>query len=105
KVRTRWFNRAAAGAARPRRAQDWSRMHNLGAAEGTCGSVGALNGARRLLVVLNLIVDLQPVALGVRHDDQTVLRIENHGGGEGEPPFTLQAAHLSTPFHRVRAGR
>src|SRR5919204_179750 len=34
-----------------------------------------------------------------------MLRIENHGRGERESPFTLQAAHFATPFHRIRAGR
>ena len=79
-------------------------MASCGAAKGVWGRVEALNGARRLLVVLDLVVDLQPVALGVRHDEPTVLRIEDHARGEGEPPFALQVGHFSTPFHRARVG-
>ena len=64
----------------------------------------ALNGTRRRGVVFNLVVDLEPVPLRVRHDDPTVLRIEDDGRGVGEAPFALQAAHFATSFHRVRAG-
>jgi hypothetical protein len=38
------------------------------AAKGAGGRMEALNGARRLLVVLELVVDLQPVPLCVRHN-------------------------------------
>lgn len=64
-----------------------------------------LNRARRRLVVLELVIDLQPVALGVGDDEPVVMVIEDHRCGIGEPPFAFQAVHFSTPFHRVRAGR
>src|SRR5438132_7860149 len=79
-------------------------MPNLGCGKGACGRVAALNGARRRGVVLHLVVDLQPVALRVRHDDPTVLLIEKHGRRVREAPFALQAAHFAPPFHGVRTG-
>src|SRR5215510_2012389 len=68
------------------------------------GHVEALDGARRRLVVLELVVDLEPVALGVSHNQPTVVRIEDHSRGESEPPFLLEVAHLSTPLHRAWVG-
>src|SRR5712691_316548 len=79
-------------------------MRNLWRGKGACGRVAALNGACRRGVVLHLVVDLQPVALRVRHDDPTVLLVKDDGRGVGEAPFALQAAHFAPPFHRVRAG-
>src|SRR5262249_37518071 len=38
------------------------------------GHVDALDGARRRLVVLELVVDLEPVALGVSYNQPTVVR-------------------------------
>src|SRR5437870_7271232 len=76
-----------------------------GAAKGTCSRVAALNSTRRRGVVLHLVVNLQPVALRVRYDDPTMLLIEDDGRRIREAPFTLQAAHFTTPFHGVRASR
>src|SRR5215470_11913464 len=42
----------------------------------------ALYGARRLLVALELVVDLQPVALGVSHNQPTVVHVEDRCSGE-----------------------
>src|SRR5437870_368566 len=76
-----------------------------GAAKGTCSPVAVLNGARRRGVVPHLVVNLQPVALRVRYDHPTVPLIEDDGRRIREAPFTLQAAHFTTPFHGVRARR
>ena len=51
---------------------------------GAGGHVDALDGARRRLVVLELVIDLEPVALGVSHNQPTVVRIEDHSRGESE---------------------
>jgi hypothetical protein len=60
-----------------------------GTVKGGCGRLEALNGARRRGVVLDLVVDLEPIPLGVRHNDPAVLLIEDHGRRVGEPPFAL----------------
>src|SRR5262245_49370993 len=73
--RTGQPTRAAAGAGRPCRTK------------AGVGSVGALYSARRRGVVLDLVIDLQPVALRVRDDNPTVPLIEDHGCGIGEAPF------------------
>src|SRR5215813_4778122 len=67
-------------------------------------SVHELNGARCLFVVLEFVVDLEPVPLSVSHDEPTVVRIEDHGRRESEPPFLLEVAHFSTPLHRAGVG-
>ena len=66
--------------------------------------MNALDGARWWLVVLELVVDLEPIALGVSHNQPTIVRIEYHSRGESEPPFLLEVAHFSAPLHRAGVG-
>src|SRR5215813_2882699 len=68
------------------------------------GHVDALDGARRRLVVLELVVDLEPVALGVSHNQSTVMHIEDRSRGKSEPPFLLEVAHFATPLYRAGVG-
>jgi hypothetical protein len=90
---------------RPRRAQGGLEDGaTCGAAQRVRGRVDGLNRARRLLVVFELVVDLQPIALGVTHDQTTVVCIEDHGRGESKPPFLLEITHFSAPSHRAWVG-
>jgi hypothetical protein len=66
----------------PRRAQVRCEKRCPGRGQGVCGGTGRLNRARRRLVVLELVIDLQPVALGVGDDEPTVVVIEDHRRGE-----------------------
>ena len=83
--------------------RNWPR-HTDGATSRAQHRGAALDGARRRLVVLELVVDLEPIALGVTHNQPTVVRIEDHRRGESEPPFLLEVAHFSTSLHRARVG-
>src|SRR5262245_64579337 len=70
----------------PRRAQVRCEKRCLEHGQGICGGTGRLNGARRRLVVFELVIDLQPGALGVGDDEPTVVVIEDERGGVGESP-------------------
>src|SRR5262245_9184209 len=68
------------------------------------GHVSALDGTRRRLVVLEFVVELEPVALGVSHNQPTVVHIKDHSRRESEPPFLLEVTHFSTPLHGAGVG-